>query len=148
MATRQIRIDGDSILRKKSRKVEKIDDRLIELAQDMVETMNEAEGVGLAAPQVGVLKRIITIDIGEGPIIGINPEIVSEDGELVDNEGCLSVPGKSGKVIRPEKIVVEYKDIEGIDQRVEAEGLLARVFCHEIDHLDGILYIDKTIEEE
>lgn len=148
MAIRQIRVEGDPILRKKCREIDKIDDRVKVLVEDMLETMEHAEGVGLAAPQVGILKRIIVIDIGEGPIVGINPVITSEEGEEYDTEGCLSVPGETGTVCRPEKLTVEYTDIEGRKNVMEVEGLLARVFCHEIDHLDGVLYIDKLIEEE
>ncbi|MDO5707724.1 MAG: peptide deformylase [Andreesenia angusta] len=148
MAIRQIRIEGDPLLRKKSRVIENIDDRIKILIEDMIDTMKDAEGVGLAAPQVGVLKRVIVIDIGEGPIVGINPKIVESSGEEVDEEGCLSVPGKSGNVCRPKSIIVEYLDKDGNEKRVEANDLLARVFCHEIDHLDGVLYIDKIIDDE
>ena len=146
MALREIRLDGDPILRKKSREVTEVTDRIKTLLDDMVETMNHAEGVGLAAPQVGILRRVIVIDIGDGPIKIINPKIVEKHGEEVALEGCLSIPGISGDVPRPEKIKVEYMDIEGAMQVIEAEGVLARVFCHEIDHLDGILYTDKSLE--
>lgn len=146
MALREIRIDGDPILRKKSREVTEITDRIKLLLDDMVETMYHAEGVGLAAPQVGILRRIIVIDIGEGPMKIINPEIIEEDGEVTGIEGCLSVPGKSGDVARPEKIKVKYLDVDGNEKTIDAEGPLARVFCHEIDHLDGILYTDKALE--
>lgn len=146
MALREIRLDGDPILRKKSREVTEVTDRIKTLLDDMVETMNHAEGVGLAAPQVGILRRVIVIDIGDGPIKIINPKIVEKHGEEVALEGCLSIPGISGDVPRPEKIKVEYMDIEGAMQVIEAEGVLARVFCHEIDHLDGILYTDKALE--
>lgn len=146
MALREIRLDGDPILRNKSREVTEITDRIKVLLDDMVETMYEAEGVGLAAPQVGILRRVIVIDIGEGPMKIINPVIFEEDGEVVGLEGCLSIPGISGDVARPEKIKVEYLDIDGNEQVIEAEGPLARVFCHEIDHLDGILYTDRALE--
>lgn len=146
MAIRQIRFEDDEILRKKSRKIDRIDDRIKELAEDLIDTMIEEEGVGLAAPQVGVLKRIVVVDIGEGPIILINPEILNEEGEEIDDEGCLSVPGKSGKVSRPKKVTVKYTDIDGEEKTVEGRGLLARAFCHEIDHLEGILYTDKVID--
>ncbi len=146
MALRTIRIDGDPILRKKSRKVEKVDDRIRILLEDMVETMNHADGVGLAAPQVGVLRRAIVVDIGDGPIKMLNPEIVEEDGLEVDVEGCLSVPGKSGTVERPINLKVKYLDEDGKEKILEGSKLLARAICHEIDHLDGILYIDKVIE--
>lgn len=146
MALRTIRIDGDPILRKKSRKVEKVDDRIRILLEDMVETMNHADGVGLAAPQVGVLRRAIVVDIGDGPIKMLNPEIVEEDGLEVDVEGCLSVPGKSGTVERPINLKVKYLDEDGKEKILEGSKLLARAICHEIDHLDGILYTDKVIE--
>lgn len=146
MALREIRLDGDPILRKKSREVTEITDRIKALLEDMVETMYHAEGVGLAAPQVGILRRIIVIDIGEGPMKIINPEIIEEDGEVVGIEGCLSIPSISGDVPRPNKIKVKYIDVEGKEQTIDAEGPLARVFCHEIDHLDGILYTDRALE--
>lgn len=146
MALRTIRIDGDPILRKKSRNVEKVDDRIRILLEDMVETMNHADGVGLAAPQVGVLRRAIVVDIGDGPIKMLNPEIVEEDGLEVDVEGCLSVPGKSGTVERPINLKVKYLDEDGKEKILEGSKLLARAICHEIDHLDGILYTDKVIE--
>lgn len=146
MALREIRLDGDPVLRKKSREVTEITDRIKILLDDMVETMYHAEGVGLAAPQVGILRRAIVIDIGEGPIKIINPEIVEEDGEVVGIEGCLSIPGISGDVPRPNKIKVKYMDVEGNEQVIDAEEPLARVFCHEIDHLDGVLYTDKALE--
>jgi len=148
MAIRQLRYENDPILRKKSREVDVIDDRIKTLAQDMLDTMYKEEGVGLAAPQVGILKRVIVVDVGEGPLILINPKIVHEEGENIALEGCLSIPGKSGKVCRPEKVKVKYLDIEGNSSEVEGIGLLARALCHEIDHLDGILYIDKVIESE
>jgi len=146
MALRVIRYDGDPILRKKSKRIEKIDDRLNELLDDMIETMVQANGVGLAAPQIGILKRAIVIDIGDGPIKVLNPIIKCEDGEAIDIEGCLSVPNFSGKVVRPTNIVVEYMDENGDMQIIEANDLLARVFCHEIDHLEGLLYTDKALE--
>ncbi|MGO1369546.1 MAG: peptide deformylase [Senegalia sp. (in: firmicutes)] len=148
MAIRQLRFVGDPILRKKSRQIDKIDDRVLTLLEDMVETMYKEEGIGLAAPQVGILKRAVVIDIGEGPMKIINPEIVYEEGEVIDVEGCLSVPDESGNVKRPEKIKVKYQNEEGKEVIVEAEELLARALCHEIDHLDGVLYIDKLEEEE
>ncbi len=147
MAIRQLRFEDDEILRKKSRVIDKIDDRVKVLVEDLIDTMIEQDGVGLAAPQVGVLKRVVVVDIGEGPITMINPEILSEEGEYIDDEGCLSVPGKSGKVLRPRKVTVKFTDIDGEEQVMEGEDLLARAFCHEIDHLEGILYTDKVIEE-
>lgn len=148
MAVRNIRKEGDPILRKKSRAVEKIDDRIGILLDDMGETLKLAEGVGLAAPQVGVLKRVIIVDVGEGPIELINPEIVDTEGSKVEEEGCLSIPGKSGKVRRPFRVMVKGLDRTGRDIEVEGEGLLARALCHEVDHLDGILFVDRVIEDE
>lgn len=146
MGKRNIRISGDDVLRKKSRKVEEINDRIIQLLDDMKDTMYESQGVGLAAPQVGVLRRVIIIDIGEGLIEMINPEIIFEEGEQFELEGCLSVPGKLGKVKRPMKIVAEGLDRRGVKIKIEAEGFLAKAFCHEIDHLNGILFIDIAEE--
>lgn len=143
MAIRQLRYIGDPILRKKSREVTKIDDRIKILLDDMLETMYKNEGVGLAAPQVGILKRVVVIDIGEGPIKLINPEIISMEGEVIDVEGCLSVPGESGEVKRPNKVKVKYLDENGNELMIEGTGLLARALCHEIDHLNGILFVDK-----
>ncbi|NLW23167.1 MAG: peptide deformylase [Tissierellia bacterium] len=147
MAIRQIRYEGDPILRKVSREVTEINDRIITLLEDMIDTMYEYEGVGLAAPQVGVLRRVVVIDIGEGPIKLINPEIIEEEGEIIDVEGCLSIPGRAGNVKRPEKVKVKYLDESGEEKIIEGTGLLAKALCHEIDHLNGILYIDKMIEE-
>lgn len=148
MALRNIlKIDEDAdILRKKSRDVENIDNRIITLLDDMKETMENAKGVGLAAPQVGVLKKVVVIDIGEGLIEFINPVIVYQKGEQCNEEGCLSIPGRSGKVKRPEKVIVRAKNRNGETFELEAEGLLAIACCHEIDHLSGIVYIDKAIE--
>ena len=146
MAIRQLRFEDDEILRKKSRIVDQIDDRIKTLVEDMIETMNKEDGVGLAAPQVGILKRVVVVDVGDGPITMINPEIISEEGEKIDDEGCLSVPGKSGKVSRPQKVKVKFTDIDGTEKIVEGENLLARAFCHEIDHLEGVLYIDKVMD--
>lgn len=146
MALRQIRIDGDPILRKESRPVKKITDRINILLEDMLETMEEEEGVGLAAPQIGILRRIVVIDIGEGPIKMINPEIYDNSGEDIGPEGCLSVPGKAGTVERPTEIKVRYRDENFEEQDLEAEGFLARVICHEVDHLNGVLYTDKVID--
>lgn len=146
MALREIRLDGDPILRKISKEITDISDRIKILLDDMVETMNNANGVGLAAPQVGVLRRAIVIDVGEGPIKLINPKLVEKTGECIDIEGCLSIPSKSGKVKRPEWVKVNYFNEDGIEKVIEGTGLLARVLCHEIDHLDGILYTDLAIE--
>lgn len=146
MAIRHIRKDGDPILRKKSRKIKNIDERIKELAEDMLDTMYQAEGVGLAAPQVGVLKRIIVLDVGEGPITIINPEPVYTEGKQEEIEGCLSVPGKAGIVVRPELIKVKGLDIEGKELLIKGEGFLARALSHEMDHLDGILFTDKVVK--
>ncbi|AJD30323.1 MULTISPECIES: peptide deformylase [Clostridium] len=145
MAIRNIRKYGDELLRKKSRKVEKIDDRILTLLEDMAETMYSAEGVGLAAPQVGILKRVVVIDVGEGLIKLINPEIIETEGSQKDVEGCLSVPGEQGEVERPYKVKVKALNEKGEEIVLEGEELLARAFCHEIDHLDGVLFVDKVI---
>lgn len=147
MALREIRLDNDPILRKKSKDITEITDRIKILLDDMIDTMNEAEGVGLAAPQVGVLRRAVVIDIGEGPIKLINPVILEMKGEEIDVEGCLSIPSRSGTVSRPEWVKIKYIDIDGKEKVLEGSGLLARAICHEVDHLEGILYIDKMIEE-
>lgn len=148
MATRQIRFKDDEILRKKSRKVEKITPMIKILLDDMAETMYEADGCGLAAPQVGILRRVITIDVGDdnGLIELINPVIVEQEGEQTKAEACLSLPGESGVVKRPEKVKVKAINRNGEEFEIEGEGLLAIALCHEIDHLDGILYTDKMIE--
>lgn len=146
MALRQIRVDGDPILRKRSREVEIIDDRFLEILDDMVETMRSANGIGLAAPQVGILKRAIVIDVGEKPIKAVNPVILEREGAIKDIEGCLSVPQMRGTVERPEKIKVTFKNENGENLVMEPTGYLARVFCHEIDHLDGILYTDMATD--
>lgn len=146
MAIRVIRLDSDPILRKKSREIEDINPRTLELLDDLVDTMYDAEGVGLAAPQIGVLRRAIVVDIGDGPIKMINPVIVLEDGAEIKPEGCLSVPGYTGLVERPFKVNVKYTDENGVEIELEAEELLARAICHEIDHLNGILYTDKATE--
>lgn len=146
MALRNIRIDGDPILRKKSRKIEEVDDRIRILLDDMVETMQYADGVGLAAPQIGILRRAIVIDIGEGPIKMVNPQIIDKDGLEIDIEGCLSVPGKSGTVERPVNLKVKFLDENGLEKTLEGSKLFARAICHEIDHLNGILFTDKVLE--
>lgn len=145
MAIRNIRKYGDELLRKKSRKIEKIDDRILTLLEDMAETMYSAEGVGLAAPQVGILKRVVVIDVGEGLIKLINPEIIETEGSQKDVEGCLSVPGEQGEVERPYKVKVKALNEKGEEIVLEGEELLARALCHEIDHLDGVLFVDKVI---
>ena len=142
MALRTIRVQGDSVLTKKSRPVDKMTPRIGELITDMLDTMYDAMGVGLAAPQVGILKRIVVIDVGDGPIVLINPEILETDGEQTGDEGCLSVPGMAGQVTRPNYVKVRALDVNMEEQIYEGEGLLARAFCHEIDHLDGKMYTD------
>ena len=141
MALRNIRIMGDKVLEKVCRPVDAVTPRIRELAGDMLETMYDAYGVGLAAPQVGILKRIVVIDVdGEHPHILINPEILETSGEQTGDEGCLSLPGKSGTVTRPNYVKVRAFDLEMNQFELEGEGLLARAICHECDHLDGILY--------
>ena len=144
MALRTIRVQGDSVLTKKSRTVDKMTPRIGELITDMLDTMYDAMGVGLAAPQVGILKRIVVIDGGEGPIVLINPEILETSGEQTGDEGCLSVPGMAGQVTRPNYVKVKALDVNMNEQIYEGEGLLARAFCHEIDHLGGHLYVEKV----
>ena len=148
MAIRKIvELGQDEVLRKKCRKVEKFDDRLAALLDDMAETMYAADGAGLAAPQLGLLKRCVVIDVGEGLIEFINPEIIETEGEMTVIEGCLSVPGRSGRVVRPEKITVRAQDRNGNPIEMTGEGFLAMAMCHELDHLDGVLYVDKMIED-
>lgn len=142
MAIRNLRVEGDPILRKISKEVKEVTPKVKELIDDMLETMYEASGVGLAAVQVGVLKRIVVIDIGEGPLVMINPQVVKTDGSQTGDEGCLSVPGKSGQVTRPNEVLVRFMDEDGQWYELEAEEFLARAICHECDHLDGKLYID------
>lgn len=142
MALRTIRVEGDPVLTKVSRPVDKMTPRNHELIMDMLDTMYDAMGVGLAAPQVGILKRIVVIDVGEGPIVLINPEILETSGEQTGDEGCLSVPGMAGQVTRPNYVKVKALDIDMNEVEYEGEGLLARAFCHEIDHLDGHMYTE------
>lgn len=144
MAVRIIKTQEDAVLRKKSRNVEKIDERIFQLLDDMAETMVKADGVGLAAPQVGVLKRVVIIDVGEGVIEMINPQIMEYDGEQLGDEGCLSVPGKFGKVRRPNRVKVSFINRHGNKVEMEDKGLFARAVFHEVDHLDGVLFIDKV----
>ena len=147
MAKRKIRISTDEILRKKCRPVAAITPNVITLLDDMAETMYAANGVGLAAPQVGILKGIVVIDVGTGLIELINPEIVESSGSQVCDEGCLSIPGYSAPVERPEYVKVKALNRKGEEIIVEGRELLAIALCHETDHLDGILYIDKALEE-
>ena len=142
MAIRKIRELGDEVLTKPCKEVTTMTLRTKILINDMLDTMYEAMGVGLAAPQVGILKRIVTIDIGEGPIVLINPEILETSGEQNGEEGCLSVPGKAGLVTRPNYVKVKALNEDMEEIVLEGEELLARAFCHEIDHLDGKMYVD------
>lgn len=151
MATRNIVKIGDDILRKKSRPVEKFDDRLHTLLDDMRETMYKANGVGLAAVQVGVLKRVVVLDCTEdhtGYLELINPEIIEREGEQFEAEGCLSLPGEQGVTVRPMTVKVKAQDRNGQWCIYKGSELKARCFCHEIDHLDGVLFIDKVIDKE
>jgi peptide deformylase len=148
MAIREILLIGDPILTRKSAPVERVDEEIVRLARDMVETVHAAPGVGLAAPQLGVGKRVIVVDLSVGEDEGalhvlVNPEILSKEGEAVCEEGCLSVPDIREKVSRPYRVVVRGLDLEGRNVEVEGEDLLARALCHEIDHLDGILFVEK-----
>lgn len=150
MAIRKIVELGDEKLRKHAKPVEKFDLRLRLLLKDMADTMYKANGVGLAAPQVGILRRAVVVDVGEDePQLFelVNPEIIAFEGEQEGPEGCLSVPGRSGIVKRPEKVTIRAQDGRGNPIEITADGFLARAFCHEIDHLDGILYIDKMERE-
>ena len=147
MAIRNIRYDGDEILRKVCKPVKEMNESTLTLIDDMFDTMYEANGVGLAAPQVGVLKRIVVIDIGnDEPLCLINPVIVETEGEQTGDEGCLSLPGKIGTVTRPMKVVCTAFNENMEEITITGEGLLARAICHETDHLDGILYKDKTVD--
>ena len=144
MALRNIRIEGDPILRKVCKPVSQVDERTRELIDDMLETMYDADGVGLSAPQVGILKRIVVIDIGEGPVVMINPEIIESSGSQTGQEGCLSVPGKAGIVTRPMHVKAKAFDADMKEYIIEGEELMARAICHELAHLDGDLYIDHV----
>lgn len=142
MALRTIRVEGDEVLHKKCREVTEMTPRIRMLIEDMIETMHEANGVGLAAPQVGILKRVVVIDVGEGPIVLVNPKILETSGEQCGDEGCLSIPGKAGQVTRPNYVKVRAMDENMQERELEGTELLARAFCHEIDHLDGHLYTE------
>ena len=145
MAIREIREKGDEILYKKCKAVVKFDEKLHILLDDMYETMQSRDGVGLAAPQVGILKRAVVIDVGDGKIELINPEIVEESGEQTGSEGCLSVPGVFGEVTRQNVVTVKAQDRDGKWFKITGKELLARAFCHEIEHLDGKLFLDRVI---
>ena len=148
MAKRKIVVLGeDDVLRRKARTVDRFDGRLAALLDDMAETMYAANGAGLAAPQVGILRRVVTIDVGDGLIELVNPEIVASEGAVVGVESCLSVPDRCGTVERPEKVTVRARNRAGEEIEVTGEGFLARALCHEIDHLDGVVYVDKMLED-
>ena len=148
MAIRKIvKLGEDEVLRKRARKVDTFDKRLWTLLDDMADTMYEADGVGLAAPQVGRLKRVVVVDIGDGLLELVNPEFLETEGEEVGVECCLSVPGRRGTVSRPTKVLVHAQDRKGRHIEVEAEDFMARAICHELDHLDGVVYVDRMIED-
>ncbi len=144
MALRTIRIMGDEVLTKKCREISLMTPRIKQLIGDMQDTMYEAGGVGLAAPQVGILKRLVVIDVGEGPIVLINPQILETSGEQTGDEGCLSLPGKAGQVTRPNYVKVRALDENMQEFELEGTELLARAICHELDHLDGHMYVEKV----
>ena len=144
MALRNIRYEGDSVLYKTSKEVKEMTPRIKQLIEDMIDTMYEANGVGLAAPQVGVLRRIVVIDVGEGPKVFVNPRILEASGEQTGEEGCLSVPGKSGVVTRPNYVQAAALDENMQPFEIEGTELFARAMCHEFDHLDGHLYVEKV----
>ena len=147
MAIRNVRLENDEILRKKSRTVDVVDDKIKELVDDMIETMHAHDGVGLAAPQVGILKRVVVIDLydDKGPYVLINPEIIKQKGEQEVEEGCLSFPNKYAKMIRPKEVTVEALDENGKKVKIQAKDLLAQALSHEIDHLNGVVFVDKMI---
>ena len=148
MAIRIIREEGDEILKKKSREVEEINDKILELIEDMLETMHKLNGVGLAAVQVGVLKQVVVIDLyeeGKEPYILINPKILKTKGEQTVEEGCLSFPNKFAKIVRPKEVVVEALNEKGKKIKINAKDLLAQAICHEVDHLNGEVFVDKII---
>lgn len=144
MALRNVVLEGEDILRKKCREVTDFSEKITTLLDDMAETMYHNNGVGLAAPQVGILKRMFVIDVGEGLIEVINPKIICEEGSQEDIEGCLSCPGEHGLVVRPMNVTVVGKNRHGNDISVQGEGLFARALCHETDHLNGIIFKDKA----
>lgn len=148
MAILKILVEGDPILRKKAQPIPKITKRIKDLAKDMLETMYYAKGVGLAAPQIGVSERLVVIDVGDGPHFLVNPQIINREGQQRDVEGCLSIPGRNEYVTRAEKVTVTAQNLEGKNIKIEGAGLLAVAFQHEIDHLDGILFIDYLTKEQ
>lgn len=147
MALREIRTNGDPVLKKVSREVTAFDAKLRQLLGDMADTMHKANGVGLAAVQVGILRRVVVIDIGEGVIELVNPVIVDQSEETINSsEGCLSFPDQWGMVERPHRVTVQAQDRNGETLTITGEGLLARAFCHELDHLDGVVFLDRVSE--
>jgi peptide deformylase len=148
MATHTVRLFGDPVLKQRARDVEDLDGGLAALVESMYETMYEAVGVGLAAPQIGVQRRLFTYDVGEGPHAVVNPEIVASSGEWAFNEGCLSVPGFHFEIVRPKVVTLRGVRLDGTELEVEADEMLARVFQHEIDHLDGVLLLDRLEPDE
>ncbi|MDF2879714.1 MAG: def4 [Clostridiaceae bacterium] len=147
MAIRQIRLNNDEVLRKKSKEVEVINEKIIQILNDMVETMyHNGNACGLACPQIGILKRIVVIDMGQGLIKLINPKIIHKEGTQEVIEGCLSIPGKSGKLNRPKTVTVQALNEFGKPIKINGTGDMAKCLCHEIDHLDGILYTDKVMQ--
>lgn len=145
MAIRQIRVAGDPILNKVCKEVKEMTPKMQTLVEDMLDTMYESNGVGLAAPQVGILRRIAVVDIGEGPIVLVNPQIIEEEGEQTGDEACLSLPGKAGEVKRPNRVTIHAFDKNMAEYEMEGEELLARAFCHEIEHLDGHMFMEHVI---
>ena len=144
----QIRVMGDPVLRQEAKSIDNIDGRIVQMVDDMVPAMYQAEGIGLAAPQVGIQQRLFVYDIGEGPQTLVNPEIVDSDGEWTFEEGCLSVPGLSFEIIRPKEVHLVGRDLNGNEVSIEADELLARLFQHELDHLDGVLLLDHLERDE
>ncbi len=147
MAVRKIFRLGDDVLRKKARPVDKFDKRLHTLLDDMAETMYAADGAGLAAPQVGILRRVVVIDVGDGLLELVNPVILQTEGAQINPEGCLSIPGRRCTVERPQRVLLRAQNRKGRTFEMEGDGFLAMAMCHELDHLDGVLYIDKMIED-
>ncbi len=144
----RIRVLGDPVLRQEAVPIEDIDGRIVRMAEDMVPAMYEADGIGLAAPQVGIQKRLFVYDIGEGPQTLVNPQIIDSDGEWAFEEGCLSIPGLSFEIVRPKQVHLVGRDLEGKEISVEADELLARLFQHELDHLDGVLLLDHLDRDQ
>ena len=144
----RIRVLGDPVLRQEAVSIEDIDGRIVRMAEDMIPAMYEAEGIGLAAPQVGIQKRLFVYDIGEGPQTLVNPQIIESDGEWAFEEGCLSIPGLFFEIVRPKQVHLVGRDLEGKEISVEAEELLARLFQHELDHLDGVLLLDHLDRDQ